>query len=122
MRLATIFFAVAVFASPTQALAQGGGQGEVPPYYYYIMDNCPGKNLEVTLKSGQKLSGRCHAQLADRFQITRKGVTYDIPYISIAKINIRRRWFGRVKDAVVAPYVQVRGSIAMVKIFSDFHF
>jgi hypothetical protein len=122
MRLANIFLAAAVLASPTQISARDGGQGKVPPYYYYIMENCPGKSLEVTLKSGQKLSGRCHAQLADRFQMTHKGVTHDIPYTSIETINVRRRWIGRLKDAVVAPYVRVKVSMGMVKIFNDFHF
>ena len=120
MRLAIRFLAVAALASTTQVLAQDAGQGKVPPYYYYIMENCPGKNLEVTLKSGQKLSGRCHAPMADRFQMTHKGMTHDIHYVSIAKINVRRRWFGRLKDAVVAPYVQVKVAIGMARFYDDF--
>ena len=120
MRLAVMFIAATVLASTTQVLAQDGGKGKVPPYYYFIQDNCPGKNLEVTLKSGQKLSGRCHAQLADHFQITRKGVTHDIPYHSIERINVRRHWFGKLKDAVIAPYVQIKLAIGMAQFYDDF--
>jgi hypothetical protein len=120
MRLAIMFLAVAVLASTTQVLAQDSGKGKVPPYYYFILESCPGKNLEVTLKSGQKLSGRCQAQQSDHFQITHKGATYDIPYTGIAKINIRRRWYGKLKDAVVAPYVHVKMAIGIAQFYNDF--
>ena len=120
MRLAIMFLAAAVLAPATQVLAQDSGKGTVPPYYYFIRENCPGKNLKVTLKSGRKLSGRCHAQLADHFQITHKGVTYDIHYVSIAKINTRRGWFGRLKGAVGAPYVQIKTAVGMAQFYNDF--
>jgi hypothetical protein len=84
---------VALLAVPTAVLAQDSSKGQVSPYYDFIVASCPGKNFEITLKSGQKLSGRCHAPLADHFQITDKGVTHDIPYISIAEITIKRRMF-----------------------------
>ena len=77
MRLAMMFLAVALLVSTTEVLAQDS-KGKLPPYYYFIMENCPGKNLKVTLKNDQKLSGRYHAQSADHFQLTHEGVTYDI--------------------------------------------
>ena len=92
MHLAIMLVSVAILASTNQVLAQDSSKGQVSLYYHFILATCPGKNLEVTLKSGQKLSGSCHAPRADHFQITHKGVTHDIPYISIAKINITRRW------------------------------
>jgi hypothetical protein len=120
MRLAIMFLAAAVLTPTVPVMAQESGKGEVPPYYHFIQENCPGKKLEVTLKSGRELSGRCHAQLADRFQMTRGGATYDIPYCTIAKINIRRRWFGKLKDAVVTPYVQMKLAIGMAQFYNDF--
>src|SRR4051794_36697201 len=120
MRLAIMFLGVAVLASTTQALAQDSSKGKVSPYYYFILESCPGKNLEVTLKSGQKLSGTCNAQLADGFQITRKGMTYDIPYISIANINTKRGWFGKLKDAAATPFVHIRMAIGIAQFYNDF--
>ncbi len=117
MHLAIMLVYVAMLASTTQDLAQDSNKGQVSPYYHFILASCPGKNLEVTLKSGQKLSGRCHAPLADHFQITDKGVTHHIPYSSIAKINIRRRWFGNLKDAVVAPYVFIKIAIGIEELY-----
>ena len=117
MHLAIMLVCVATLASPTHGLAQDSSKGQVSPYYHFIWASCPGKNLEVTLKSGQKLSGRCHSPLADRFQITHKGVAHDIPYISIAKINIRQRWFGKLKDAVVVPYCFIKMAIGREELF-----
>ena len=111
MRLAMTFLALVVLASTAEVLAQDRGQEKDPQYYHFLMENCPGKSLKVTLKDGQKLSGMCHAQLVDRVQITREGVTHDIPYASIAKMNVRRSWlskcFGQVNDAVRGPYFYI---------------
>ena len=117
MHLGIMFVCIAMLASPTHGLAQDSSKGQVSPYYHFIVASCPGKNLEVTLKSGQKLSGRCHAPLADQFQITHKGVTHNIPYISIAKINIRQRWFAKLKDAVVVPYVFMKMAIGIEELY-----
>lgn len=111
MRLVITFLALAFLASATEVLAQDRSSTKDPQYYHFLMKNCPGKNLKVTLKDGQKVSGICHAQLVDRVQITSEGVTHDIPYTSIAKMNVRRSWFskcyGKVKDAVVAQYFYI---------------
>jgi hypothetical protein len=115
--LANMLVCVAMLASTTQGLAQDGSKGQVSPYYHFILASCQGKNLEVTLKSGQKLSGRCHTPQADHFEITRKGVTHDIPYISIAKINIRQRWFSKLKDAVVISYVLMKMAITREELY-----
>jgi hypothetical protein len=120
MRLAMMILAVALLASTTEVLAQDSGKGRVPPYYYFIKENCPGKNLEVTLKNDQKLSGRCHAQLADHFQLTHEGVTYEIFYINIETITVRRSWFGKLRNTVVGPYVYIQTSIGMAQFFNDF--
>lgn len=121
MRLAMMFLAVAFLASTVEVVAQDSTKGKVPPYYYFIMENCPGKTLNVRLKNGQKLSGRCQAQLADHFQITHEGVTYHIPYINIKQITFRRSWFGKLRNTVVAPYVYIHTSIGMAQFFNDFH-
>ena len=111
MRLKIMFLAVGVLTFNTEVLAQGGNQQKDPQYYRFLMANCPGKKLEVKLKNGQKMSGICEAQLVDRVQILREGVTQDIPYTSIAKMNLNRSWFckcfGRVKDAVAASYFYI---------------
>ena len=111
MRLKVMFLAVVVLVSTTEVLAQDRSSTKDPQYYHFLMKNCPGKNLKVTLKDGQKLSGMCHAQLVDRVQLTSEGVTRDIPYTSIAKMNLRRSWFskcfGQVKDAVLAQYFYI---------------
>jgi hypothetical protein len=111
MRLKIMFLAVAVLALNTEVLAQGSSQQKDPQYYHFLMKNCPGKNLKVTLKDGQKLSGICQAQLVDRVQITREGVTHDIPYTSIAKMNLNRSWlskcFGQVKETAREAYFYV---------------
>ena len=108
MRLKLIFLAVAVLASYTEGAVQVSSQVKDPQYYHFLMKNCPGKNLQVTLKDGQKLSGKCQAQLVDRVQITREGVTYDIPYTNIAKMKLSRSWvrqcFGKVKETAVTAY------------------
>ena len=107
MRLKIVLLAVAVLIFNTGVLAQGGSQQKDPQYYHFLMQNCPGKKLNVTLTNGQKVSGICQAQLVDRVQITREGVTHDIPYTSIAKMNLKRSWFsrcfGQVKDAMETP-------------------
>ena len=118
MRLAIMSLAVAVSASTTQVLAQDTAKGKVSPYYDFIVASCPGKNLEVTLKSGEKLSGRCHARLADGLQITRKGVAHNVPYISIAKINTKRGWFGKLRDTVAAPFVLIRMVIGISEVYA----
>ena len=109
MRLKIMFLTVAVLASATHVLAQG--QQKDPQYYHFLMQNCPGKKLEVKLTNGQKMSGICEAQLVDRVQILREGVTHDIPYTSIAKMNVKRSWlskcYGAVKDAVAEPYFYI---------------
>lgn len=120
MRLAMMFLAVASLASTTQVVAQDSSKGKVPPYYYFIMENCPGKNFNITLKNDQKLSGRCQAQLADHFQIAYEGVTYDIPYIDIEKIAVKHSWFGKLRKTLVAPYVYIQTSIGMAQFFNDF--
>lgn len=106
-----MFLAVAVLASTTEVLAQVSSSTKDPQYYHFLMQNCPGKNLKVTLKDGQKLSGICHAQLVEGVQITSKGVIHDIPYTSIAKMNVKRSWlskcYGKVKDAVLAQYFYI---------------
>ncbi|HKY43055.1 MAG TPA: hypothetical protein VJM50_08160 [Pyrinomonadaceae bacterium] len=111
MRLKILFLAVAVLASTTEVLAQDRSSTKDPQYYHFLMENCPGKNLKVTLKDGQKLSGICQAQLVDRVQISREGVTHDIPYTNIAKMNINRSWFGKcfgkVKETASATYFYV---------------
>jgi hypothetical protein len=105
MRLKIVFLTVAVLTSTTHVLAQS--QQKDPQYYHFLMANCPGKKLEVKLKNGQKVSGICEAQLVDRVQILRAGVTHDIPYTNIAKMNVKRsclsKCFGQVKDAMAAP-------------------
>lgn len=107
MRLKIMFLAVAVLAVNTEVWAQSSSQEKYTTYYNFLMENCPGKKLEVKLKNGQKVSGICEAQLVDRVQILREGVTHDIPYTSIAKMNVKRSWlskcFGQVKDAMAAP-------------------
>ena len=111
MRLKILFLAVAVLASTTEVLAQSSSQEKYSTYYNFLMENCPGKNLKITLKDGQKLSGICQAQLVERIQISREGVTYDIPYTNIAKMNIKRSWFGKcfgkVKDTARASYFYI---------------
>ena len=67
-----------------------------------------------------KLSGRCHARLADHFKITHEGVTYDIPYVNIEKITVSRSWFGKLRDTVVSPYRYIQTSIGMAQFFNDF--
>lgn len=108
MRLAITFLAVIVLASGTEVLAQDRSQEKDPQYYHFLMQNCPGKNLKIKLKNGQKLAGSCHAQLVDRVQIMKKGVTYDIPYTDIATMKGKRSWFaksfGKVKDTAGATY------------------
>jgi len=103
-----MILAVAVLASANEGLGQVSSQEKDPQYYHFLMKNCPGKNLQVTLKDGQKLSGKCQAQLVDRVQITREGVTYDIPYTNIAKMNLSRSWFrqcfGKVKETADTAY------------------
>ena len=94
-----------MLAPTAQVLAQETSKAPVSPYYVFIVASCPGKNLEVTLNTGQKVSGRCQAPQPNHFQLTHKGVTHDIPYTSISKINIRRSWFGKVKHAVSVPYL-----------------
>jgi len=106
-----------MLASTTAILPQDNSKGQVSPYYRFILASCPGKSLEITLKSGQKLSGKCHTPLADQFQITAKGVTHDIPYSSIANINIQRRWFGKLKDAVAGPYLFIKLAITGEELF-----
>lgn len=105
MRLKIVFLAIVALASATHVLAQG--KQKDPQYYHFLMQNCPGKKLNVTLTNGQKVSGICEAQLVDRVQILREGVTHDIPYTSIAKMNLKRSWlskcFGQVKDAMAVP-------------------
>lgn len=118
MRLAIMLVFVAMLGSTTEVLAQDNSKGQGSPYYQFILTSCPGKNLEITLKSGQKLSGRCHAPLADHFQITHKGVTHDIRYISIEKVNIRRGWFGKLKDAVAVPYFFIRLLIGVDELYT----
>jgi hypothetical protein len=108
---------VAMLASTTAVLGQDKSKGPVSPYYHFILMSCPGRNLEITLKSGQKLSGRCHAPLAEHFRITHKGVTHEIPYTSIANINIKRRWFGKLKDAVAVPYVFFKMAIGIEELY-----
>ena len=95
--------AVAVLASATGVMGQVSSQEKDPQYYHFLMRNCPGKNLNVTLKDGKKLSGKCEAQLVDRVQISREGVTYDIPYTDIAKMNRRRSWVSKCFDKVKGP-------------------
>ena len=111
MRLKIMFLAVVVLASTTEVLAQDRSSTKDPQYYHFLMQNCPGKNLKVTLKNGQKVSGMCNAQLVEGVQITSEGVTHNIPYTSIAKMNVRRSWlskcYGKVKDAVVAQYFYI---------------
>jgi hypothetical protein len=108
MRLKIMLLALAVLVCVSEVSAQDRSQKKDPQYYHFLMQNCPGKNLKVTLNDGQKLTGICHAQLVDRVQITREGVTYDIPYTSIAKMTLKRNWlskcFGRVKETAVASY------------------
>ena len=107
MRLKIVFLAIAVLTFNNHVLPQGGSQQKDPQYYHFLMQNCPGKKLNVTLTNGQKVSGICEAQLIDRVQILREGVTHDIPYTSIAKMNLKRSWlskcFGQVKDAMAVP-------------------
>ena len=117
MRLAIMSLAVAVLASTTQVLAQDTGTRKVSPYYHFIVASCPGKNLEVTLKSGEKLSGRCHARLADGFQITRKGVAYNVPYVGIANINTKRGWFGKLRDTAAAPFVLIKMAVGISEFY-----
>ena len=123
MRLKIIFLVVAVLASATEVLAQSSSQERYSTYYNFLMENCPGKNLKIALKDGQKLSGVCQAQLVDRVQISREGVTYDIPYTNIAKMNVKRNWFsrcyGKVKDTVLGPYYYIYGGIGMALYFND---
>jgi hypothetical protein len=111
MRLKILFLVIAVLAFSTEVLGQGSSQQKDPQYYHFLMKNCPGKNLKVTLKDGQKLSGRCQAQLVDRVQIIREGVVHDIPYRNIAKMNLDRNWlskcFGQVKETARESYLYV---------------
>jgi hypothetical protein len=44
-------------------------------------------------------------------------VTHDIPYISIAKINIKRRWFSKLKDAVAVPYVFIKMALGIEELY-----
>lgn len=117
MRLLIILVYIAMLAPTTQVLAQDNSKGQVSPYYHFILTNCPGKNLEITLKSGQKLSGRCQTPLTDHFRITHKGVTHDISYISIAKIDIRRGWFANLKDAVAVPYLFIKMAMGIEELY-----
>ncbi len=117
MQLAVTLVCVAMLASTTAVWSQDNSKGQVSPYYHFILASCPGKNLEITLKTGQKLSGRCHAPLADQFQITDNGVTHDIPYKSIANINIKRRWFGKLKDAVAVSYLFIKMATGREELF-----
>lgn len=111
MRLALTFLAVVVLASGTEVPAQDRSQDKDPQYYHFLMQNCPGKNLKITLKNGQKRVGTCQAQLVDRVQITQKGVTYDIPYTDIAKMKRNRSWvnecFDKVKGTASGAYFYV---------------
>ena len=117
MRFVTIFLAVVVLATTT-VVAQDSIKGKVPPYYHSYLESYEGKNVEVTLKNGQKLSGRCRV-LPDELQIAHKGVSYDIPYTSISNISIRRSWFGKLKDNVLAPYYYIAVPIGVIQYFND---
>ena len=104
MHLATLLLSVVMLTSTPQ----DSSNGLASHYHRFIQATCAGKSFQVTLKSGQKLSGSCHAVLADHFQIRHKGVTHDIPYINIEKISFKRSWFEKMKDAAVVPYVVVK--------------
>ena len=117
MRLIIMLVCVAMLASTTQVLAQDNSKAQISLYQHFIVTNCPGKNLEITLKSGQKVSGRCHTPLADHFRITHKGVTHEIPYNSIANINVRRGWFGKLKDAVAIPYLFIKLTLGIEELY-----
>ena len=111
MRLKIMLLVVAILVATTEVLAQDRSSVKDPQYYHFLMANCPGKKLEVKLKDGQKLTGICEAQLVDRVQIIREGVTHDIPYTNITKMNVKRSWFrkcfGPVKDALAAQYFYI---------------
>jgi hypothetical protein len=117
MHLAIMVVGVAMLTSTGQVLVQDRSKEQVSPYYHFIVASCPGQNLEVTLKSGQKLSGRCHTPLADRFQVTHKGVTHEIPYISIANVNRKQRWFRKLKDAVGVPYLVIKMLLGIEELY-----
>ena len=107
MRLKIMFLAVMVLVATIEVLAQDRSSVKDPQYYHFLMANCPGKRLEVKLTNGQKVSGICETQLVDRVQILREGLTHDIPYTNIAKMNVKRSWlskcFVQVKDAMAVP-------------------
>jgi hypothetical protein len=117
VNLAIMLLYVGILASTAQVLGQDSSKGPVSPYVHFILASCPGKDLEVTLKSAQKLSGKCHAPLSDHLQITHKGVTHNILYTSIAQINIRRHWFGKLKNAVAAPYLFIKMAMGIDELF-----
>ena len=117
MRSIILLVLVAMLASTTQVMAQDDSKGQASAYYHFILTNCPGKNLEITLKSGQKLSGKCHSPLADHFRITHNGMTHDIPYTSIAKADIRRGWFGKLKDSVAVPYLFIKLALGIEELY-----
>jgi hypothetical protein len=117
VRFIILLLYVAMLASTTQVMAQDNSKGQASAYYHFILTSCPGKNLEITLKNGQKLSGKCHTPLADHFRITHKGMTHDIPYVSIEKIDIRRGWFGKLKEGVAVPYLFIKLTLGIEELY-----
>ena len=117
MRLPIMILAVMVLAA-TEVMAQDGNKGKVVPYYDFYLKNYQGKNVEVTVKGGKRLSGRCRV-LTDQLQVTQKSVSHDIPYSSVSNITIRRSWFGKLKDIVLAPYYYIATPIGMIQYFND---
>ena len=118
MRLAIMILAVMVLAATTEVMAQDSSQGKVVPYYHFYLKTYQGKNVEVTLKNGKRLSGMCRV-LTDQLQVVQKSVSYDIPYSSVSNITIRRSWFGKLKDIALAPYYYIATPIGMIQYFND---
>ena len=116
MHLATLLLSAAMLTSTTQLWAQDSN-GLTSHYHRFLQATCAGKSFHVTLKSGQKLGGRCHAVLSDHFQITHKGVTHDIAYTNIEKISFKRSLFEKMKDAVGITYVFIKAALGKEDLF-----
>jgi hypothetical protein len=97
-------------------LAQDSSKGQVSPYYQFIVASCPGKNLEVMLKSGQKLSGRCHTPLADHFEITHKGVSTTF-LTSVSQRSMSGNVGLAAEGCCGVPYVFVKMAIGIEELY-----
>jgi hypothetical protein len=106
-----------MLTSTSQPWAQDSSDRLASHYHQFIQTTCAKEDFQVTLKSGQKLAGKCHAVLSDHFQIIHKGATHDIPYTNIEKISFKRSWFEKIKDAVGITYVFIKAALGKEDLF-----